>query len=144
MSCGPPLVYKKKEIGDLLLKYPTTNDVILVNQKLANAYGFKRAVIQFGNLDFCVYSMMDVQEMTNLKDTIIRKAAMVCTCLIVSHCFYDGNKRTAFEIMRSFLTWNNVELKRYDLQDTLDMLTAVSAGTAGENAISSWLVRNVR
>lgn len=125
------------------MKYLSTDDVTETNQKLAQLYDFKHAVINFGNLDFCISSMADISEISE-KDATIRKAARVCYCLIRNHCFLDGNKRTAFEVMHTFLNLNSVEFKRYDVTEIFEILTGVSAGMGSEEDILSWLHRSIR
>lgn len=61
--------------------------------------------------------------------------------LATSHCYVDGNKRTAFVALYTFLGLNGLELTASQFDTVLTML-AVAEGTLREDALAAWVRRN--
>jgi len=58
-----------------------------------------------------------------------------------NHPFNDGNKRTAFQTMYTFLAVNGVELGAPEVEAVSTML-GVADGSIGEAALANWLRAN--
>lgn len=55
-----------------------------------------------------------------------------------NHPFVDGNKRTAWVVMRLFLLKNGVTIRYRDADATITML-ALAAGEIGEETFADWI-----
>jgi death-on-curing protein len=64
-------------------------------------------------------------------------AAAYAHRLARSHCFADGNKRTAWVAARLFLADNGF-LLRYDPADAVRTMHSVAAGTVSESELATW------
>lgn len=61
--------------------------------------------------------------------------------LAKNHAFSDGNKRTAFQAMYTFLGLNDVELSA-DEAETVHTMVGVAEGSVSEKALAAWLRKN--
>jgi death-on-curing protein len=64
-------------------------------------------------------------------------AAAYAHRLARSHCFADGNKRTAWVAARLFLADNGFPL-RFDPADAVRIMQSVAAGTISELELAAW------
>jgi death on curing protein len=65
-------------------------------------------------------------------------AAAYAHRLARSHCFADGNKRTAWVAARLFLA-DNAFLLRFDPADAVRTMQSVAAGDLSEEELAAWL-----
>ena len=77
------------------------------------------------------------------KVDIVTLAAAYGFGLAKNHGYIDGNKRTAFLAMYTFLGLNGLELDAPEADAVVTML-AVAAGAAGEGELAEWLREWVR
>lgn len=68
-------------------------------------------------------------------------AACYGYALATSHPFSDGNKRTAFIAMYTFLGLNDLEIVASQVE-VVDFMLQVAAGSLEEPAIAEWLRQN--
>ena len=73
----------------------------------------------------------------DLDPTIFKKAAAIGHRIICEHVFYDGNKRTAFEVMRLFLSINGYYLKIDS--ETIKKALDVAKGQVSIEDLANWL-----
>ena len=69
-------------------------------------------------------------------------AAAYAYGLAKNHAFIDGNKRTAFVAMRTFLLLNGYNLVSTDVEHVVTMLNLASSQMSEEELVE-WLRRNV-
>ena len=58
-----------------------------------------------------------------------------------NHAFVDGNKRTAFVSMATFLEWNGCKLTATE-ESVVVLMIGVAEGTIREDALAAWLREN--
>ncbi len=68
--------------------------------------------------------------------------ALYALAIARNHPFVDGNKRTAFVALETFLVLNGVALTAGDAEATVMMLD-MAAGTVGDAAFIAWVRRSV-
>lgn len=73
--------------------------------------------------------------------SLARLAAAYAFGLTQNHPFIDGNKRTAFAVLVSFLAANGFKLDVAE-QEATRVMMALSAGTIAEHDLAVWLVAN--
>lgn len=60
-----------------------------------------------------------------------------------NHAFADGNKRTAFQAMFVFLSWNGVDLVASEV-DAVTTMVALADGSLSEARLADWLRANTK
>jgi death-on-curing protein len=73
---------------------------------------------------------------------IAELGALYALAIARNHPFVDGNKRTAFVALETFLVLNGHELVASDVEATVMMLD-MAAGTLGEAAFIEWVKASV-
>ena len=70
------------------------------------------------------------------------KAAVYCARLIGYHPLPNGNKRTAYDVMREFLDRNEVPFEHAagGLHETAQTLENLAAGLLGEEELVAWVL----
>ena len=68
-------------------------------------------------------------------------AASYAFCIAKNHPFIDGNKRTAYVVMETFLLLNGNELVASDAE-CVTMFINLAAGNLSEEGLAAWLRRN--
>lgn len=79
----------------------------------------------------------------DLYPTAIDKAAAIFESLIINHPFIDGNKRTAYVLLRLVLLDENLDLVATQ-KDKYDMSIKASMGNINFDGIKDWLIEYVR
>lgn len=69
--------------------------------------------------------------------TLTEKAAAICWRIIVTHVFYDGNKRTGMEASRLFLELNGYQM-RID-NDVIEMALLVANAGIDSHEFVGWI-----
>lgn len=65
-------------------------------------------------------------------------AAAYAEAIAVGHCFNDGNKRTAFQVMDTCLDLNGVEI-RWDVAEVGPLIIDVAQGKVDSQDLAAWL-----
>ncbi len=135
-----------------MVLYLPKGAVILVNKIITEDYSQPHVVQQEANLDHVLDSLSRyANSIDDEEEKLLRKAAyLTFNMAYTAHVFADGNKRTTFLFLNSFLFING-----YVLKDTLlpvqdeqqaklaDFMREVAAGKKSINAIYDWLKTNV-
>lgn len=72
---------------------------------------------------------------------IIELAAAYAFAISSNHPFIDGNKRTAFVVMTTFLILNDLDITASEVQVVL-CFQALAAGEVSEAELAAWLESN--
>jgi len=75
------------------------------------------------------------------ESTLCQLAAAYGYALATAHPYTDGNKRTAFIAMYTFLGLNEVEITANQMQ-VVELMLSIADGTLDEPEISEWLAEN--
>ncbi len=73
---------------------------------------------------------------------IYRKSGYLLFNLVDLHPFLDGNKRTAFEVAKTFLRLNGWSFEP-DESDAFGTLMSISKGELDERSTEMWMARNL-
>lgn len=71
------------------------------------------------------------------------KVAILGYRLARNHALPDGNKRTALLAMIEFAERNGRRWRDLDVDETVDMMVQVAAGTMSEEAFIGWVTRQL-
>jgi death-on-curing protein len=118
--------------------YLTSIEVLALHEDQITRYGGTPGIRDAGLLEAALY-----RPQTGYYADLIEEAAAIWESLSQNHPFLDGNKRTAFAAMYTFLAINNARLTGTST-DTIVFLEGLYGGGAfGFDALVSWLRRNV-
>jgi len=85
--------------------YLTVVEVLAIHADQIERYGGSSGVRDQGLLETALY-----RPQTGYYADLIEEAAALWESLAQNHCFYDGNKRTAFAAMYAFLAINGIRM----------------------------------
>ena len=94
------------------------------------------------NLAYVLETLQDIGEGLPEEQAIIRKAGYLLFNLVNLHPFLDGNKRTAFEVTRTFLNLNGWDLSPTE-EEAFSALKSVSSGVTDAQSTEDWVARNL-
>ena len=73
---------------------------------------------------------------------MVRKAGYLFFNLVNLHPFLDGNKRTAFEVVRNFLNLNRWEFNPSE-NDAYSTVKKIASGELDSLSTERWVARNL-
>ena len=116
----------------------TMAEVLAMHADLIERYGGSHGVRDPGLLEAALY-----RPQTGYYADLIEEAAALWESLAQNHPFIDGNKRTAFAAMYTFLAINAARLMA-ETQETYDFLTALyEANQFSFDRLLPWLRNHV-
>ena len=114
----------------------TTQKIIEIHDFVILNTGGTRGVLYSATIDHLVYKL-------NKKNDVFDKASLTLHCIITEHPFYDGNKRTGFQLADLLL-----RDERYHIHSTTEKTTNFLVKIAEYNCpfekINEWLKKNTR
>lgn len=112
-------------------------DVLAIHDDQVEVYGGAQGVRDAGQLDAALF-----RPQSGYYEDIFAEAAALWESLSQNHPFVDGNKRTAFAAMFTFLAINNVTLTA-NTDDTWAFLSDLyENGTFTFDRLDTWLRNN--
>lgn len=125
--------------------YLKTQDVALIHFIIMKKYGEgeQAGIKDLGLLESVVQSPQQSAFQVDAYDTFFQKVAALFEPLARNHCFYNGNKRTAFAATDLFLKKNGYKLKKNDCENE-DFTVTIAEGKATLPCIAKWLEANSR
>jgi len=121
----------------------TVKDVEHIHHILINEFGGSNGIRDINGLEAALarpYATFDQQE---LYPTAVEKAAAIFESIIINHPFIDGNKRTAYVLMKLILF--EAELDIVASQDEkYEMVISASKGEMRFGEIKIWLSSKTR
>lgn len=86
--------------------------------------------------------MKDVGERNRKKQAIVKKAAFLLYNIVTIHPLVNGNKRTAFELVRLFLRSNGYGLSA-GVKESYKFLVEIASGKVPETDVESWVATHL-
>ena len=118
--------------------YLTVAEVLAIHADQIELYGGSQGIRDRGLLEAALY-----RPQTGYYSDLIEQAAALWESLSQNHPFIDGNKRTAFAAMYTFLAINGARLTA-DAQETYEFLAALyEANQFSFDKLVPWLRRHV-
>jgi death on curing protein len=131
--------------GQLLreeFRYPSLDQVSRLYAQIIKATGGEHGYLSKSNLDYFLDTVKDVGESLPRRKAIVKKSAFLLYNIIIVHPFLNGNKRTAYELMRLFLTLNGYHVSP-DTEEAYEFLLAVASAKNSEADIENWIARHL-
>ncbi len=113
------------------------NDIVSATQKDIPSGG-EPGVRDEGGLHVLSYKILSL---INRKADPIEIGAEILQDAAARHYFWDGNKRTAYVLAKTFMLQNGLELKP-DYEKTVDFIVDVANKKANKSEIRKWIQEN--
>lgn len=94
------------------------------------------------NLAYVLETAQDIGEGLPEEQAVVRKAGYLLFNLVNLHPFLDGNKRTAFEVTKTFLNLNGWDFSPTE-EEAFSTLKSVSSGATNAQSTENWVGRNL-
>ncbi len=117
-----------------MTKYPTLADALYFHAVLLARYGGADGLRDLGALESALY-----RPQTGYYSDLMEEAAALWESLSQNHPFLDGNKRTAFAVVDSFLECNGVQLNAEPDQAYAFMMNLYETGRFEFAELVVWL-----
>src|SRR5919108_2906291 len=124
------------------IRYISVDEVDWFHGRILELSGGERGDLAKANLEFVLERVKDVAVELNKEEAIVKKAAFLLHSLVVQHPFINGNKRTAFEVVDSFLELNGYKL-RAGIDETYHLLAEIGAGKVSQSQAAEWIATNL-
>jgi len=109
-----------------------------IHNRLIDEFGGSQGIRNQGGLEAALGRPYATFDGIDLYPLPIDKAAAVFESLIINHPFVDGNKRTAYTLLRLTLLQFDVDIVASE-DDKYDITIAASKGELDFDGIKSWL-----
>jgi len=114
----------------------TTQKIVEIHDLIIKKFGGTRGVLYSATIEHLVYKL-------NRKTDVFDKASLTLYSIITEHPFYDGNKRTAFQIADLLLRDERYHIHSND-EETLRFLLRIAEYKCQFEKINMWLKKNTR
>lgn len=125
------------------MRYLTTDEVLLIHERILDKFAGARGIRDRGLLDSAVNRSRTTFEGKDLYPDIYTKAAALGHSLVLNQPFVDGNKRTAWEAMKRFLGENDA-LLRSTGENVVDLMLQIGDKCLDVREIAEWLRQRTR
>lgn len=118
-------------------------NVLNIHNILIEKFGGSKGVRDFDTLESAInrpFATFDGQE---LYPTPSDKAAAILESILINHPFVDGNKRTAYVLMRLLLIDNGLDINA-DQNEKYKMVISASTGEMRFDAIKRWILSRLK
>ncbi len=120
------------------MKVLSKRQIVLLHSQLIDQFGGLDGIRYDGLLDSAVNALFQSFSGQDIYPSLLEKAARLAFGLIKNRPFIDGNKRIGTHAMIVFLAVSHVYLS-YDDEELISLILSVSAGTATEKDLFTWL-----
>ncbi len=116
-----------KVIADIFTK----DAIILINR----CVGESGVIRDEGTLDHILYQMKKTRGVN-------KKSAILMIKIAREHPFVDGNKRTAYESAKYFLSLHGKKLRTKTMQSKFDLMFRIANGTYNLTDVTYWIANH--
>jgi len=116
--------------------------VLALHQDQINTFGGSSGIRDIGLLDSALKMPQQTFGGELLHSTIYEQAAAYLFHISRNHPFIDGNKRTAYAAMQTFLELNGYVLNLSD-EEEIDLVLQVAQGNMSKEELSAFLSREL-
>jgi death-on-curing protein len=121
-----------------MTEYLTMIEALVIHEDQIARYGGAAGVRDHGLLEAALF-----RPQTGYYADLIEEAAALWESMSQNHPFLDGNKRTAFAAMYTFLAINSTHITASSEQTERFVLKLYTSGTFDFKHLSQWLHDNV-
>ena len=121
----------------------TLQEVESIHEILIEKFGGSKGTRDRGILESAINRPYQTFDQTELYPLPVDKAAAVFESIISSHPFVDGNKRTAYVLMRLILRQYNLNIL-VNQNEKYDFVMSAAKGEIKYDQIKEWLTNHIR
>jgi death-on-curing protein len=118
-------------------------DVLNIHNILIDKFGGSKGVRDHGSLESAINRPFATFEKHDLYPTPSAKAAAILESILMNHPFLDGNKRTAYVLMRLILMNYGFDIFA-EQDDKYKMVISASTGDLRFDEIKQWIEIRLR
>jgi death-on-curing protein len=118
-------------------------DVLNIHNILIDKFGGSKGIRDQGSLESAINRPFATFEKHDLYPTPSDKAAAILESILINHPFIDGNKRTAYVLMRLLLLNYGFDILA-DQDDKYKMVISASKGDLRFDGIKNWIEIRLR
>jgi death-on-curing protein len=118
-------------------------DVLNIHNILIDKFGGSKGVRDQGSLESAINRPFASFDNQDLYPTPSDKAAAILESILINHPFVDGNKRTAYVLMRLILLDNGLDLVA-NQEDKYKMVISASTGEIRFDDIKNWILTRLK
>lgn len=118
-------------------------EVERIHEILIDKFGGTTGIRDVGSLESAINRPYQTFDQRELYPDPIHKAAAIFESLISNHPFVDGNKRTAYVLMRLVLLENGLSLQAEE-NEKYEFVIRTSKGEIKFQEIREWLTKHVK
>lgn len=115
----------------------------IIHNILIDKFGGSKGVRDFGLLESALARPFATFNDEDLYPTPIEKASAILESIVINHPFVDGNKRTAYTLMRLILLENGLDIIASQ-QLKYDLVISASMGEFRFEDIRNWIQNNLK
>lgn len=124
------------------IRYPSAKQVERLYDQIIAMTGGEHGYISKSNLEYLLDTVKDVGERLHRKQALAKKGAYLLYNIIVLHPLVNGNKRTAYELVKLFLRLNGYEIDSTP-GETYQFLLDVASGKVSAGDVDRWVAMNL-
>lgn len=109
---------------------------------LINNFGGSHGIRDISALESALARPFQTFDNNELLPAVIDKAAAIIESILINQSFIDGNKRTGYVLMRSFLLNNNVDIVASE-KEKYEFVINIASGKIKFEEVRSWLNNHV-
>jgi len=117
-------------------------DVIQIHHILIDKFGGSHGVRDLGALEAAIHRPFATFDKQELYPTVEEKAAAIFESILINHPFIDGNKRTAYVMLRLILMDHGFDIHA-DQDEKYNMVMSVIRGEMRFEGIKDWIVSRI-
>ena len=121
----------------------SVQEVESIHNILIDTFGGSKGIRDLGLLESALARPFATFQITDLYPSPIDKAAALLESLVINHPFIDGNKRTAYTLMRLILLENQMDINASQ-EEKYNLVISASTGQYRFDDIRNWISRNLK
>lgn len=116
----------------------SVSEVVKIQELLTEKFGGAKGIRDYGSLDSAINRPYQTFDDKALYPDPVDKAAAIFESVISNHPFIDGNKRTAYVLMRLILLENKLDIKTGE-EEKFEFVIKAAKGELKFEDIRLWI-----
>jgi death-on-curing protein len=118
-------------------------EVEIIHNILIDKFGGSKGIRDKGLLESALSRPFATFNNKDLYSTPVEKASAILESIVINHPFVDGNKRTAYTLMRLILLENELDLVASQ-DEKYNFVISISTGEYRLEEIKKWIQTNLK